>query len=1007
MTMRLPLFLVLAVHALLSSTLSFGGRPDAMVWDIVEKKELMQNIVTWDEHSLFVHGERVMIFSGEIHPFRLPVPSLWLDVLQKIKALGFNCVSIYIDWALLEGKPGEFVSEGVFDLKPFFDAATKAGIYIIARPGPYINAEVSGGGFPGWLQRVRGGLRTGAPDYLNATNNYMSNICQILADAQITNGGPVILLQPENEYTGAHDYLPFPDAAYMEYVIQQARDAGIIVPLISNDANPGGHNAPGTGLGEVDIYGHDGYPLGFDCAHPDVWPNNNLPTTYRSNHIRQSPSTPFSIVEFQGGSFDPWGGWGFEQCSALVNHEFERVFYKNNYAVGVTIFNLYMIYGGTNWGNLGHPGGYTSYDYGSVIKEDRTVTREKYSELKLEATFIQSSPSYLTAIPGISSTSTYSDNSGITVTPVLASNSTDASFFIIRHTNYSSFASTQYRVKLPTSEGELTIPQTNGTLSLNGRDSKMMVTDYDVPGIRLLYSTADIFTHVKQGDNTILIMYAGAGEYNEFAVQSSGSQVNKIKGEASYTVKSDNSTDFTLVYWTATPEDSVIQIGDGLYVYLLDRNSAYNYWLTPIDSSTSKLIIIGPYLVRSASVSSDELRIKADFNASTTVEIIGVPGDVAKIFINDMETTTTISGLSVIANVTITAPSFTVPKLSELDWKYTDSLPEIGEEYDDSLWTVADQQFTDNTHQPLLATVSTYASDYGYHTGVLVYRGHFMATGNEISFSLWTQGGSGFGSSIWLDSTLVSSYLGNGSAEGYQGKYNLTGIEGIELEAGTSHVFTVVVDNTGLNENYDPGYDDMKSPRGILGWRLETSKATNTPISWKLTGNFGGEDYQDRTRGPLNEGGLHAERQGYHLPGTPTDKWASQSPLEGISHPGVAFYATTFDLALPSDEWDIPLAFAFTNDTAASGAYRAQLYVNGWQFGKLTSNIGPQTVFPVPEGILNYGGSNYVAITLWALEEGGARIPGLELVAGTPVWTSRDTVELVDSPAWVKREGAH
>ncbi|XXH04540.1 hypothetical protein Hte_010957 [Hypoxylon texense] len=1003
--MRLPLFLVFAVHALLSSALSFGGRPDAMVWDIVEKRDLAQDIVTWDEHSLFVHGERVMIFSGEIHPFRLPVPSLWIDVLQKIKALGFNCVSIYIDWALLEGKPGEFTAEGVFDLKPFFDAATKAGIYIIARPGPYINAEVSGGGFPGWLQRVRGGLRTGAPDYLNATDNYMSNICKIIADAQITNGGPVILLQPENEYTGAHPYLPFPDGAYMEYVIQQALDAGIIVPFISNDASAQGHNAPGTGLGEVDIYGHDGYPLGFDCAHPDVWPNNNLPTTYTSNHVKQSPSTPFSIVEFQGGSFDPWGGWGFEQCSALVNHEFERVFYKNNYASGVTIFNLYMIYGGTNWGNLGHPGGYTSYDYGSVIKEDRTVTREKYSELKLQATFIQSSPGYLTAIPGSSSTSIYSDNPDITVTPILGNTTNDGSFFIVRHTNYSSLASTKYRMKLPTSRGIVPIPETNGTLTLNGRDSKMMVTDYDVQGTRLLYSTADIFTHLKHGDDTILILYAGAGERNEFVLEGLSGQVNTIKGAAPDIVKSDNATSITLVSWTAKPEGSLMQAGDGFYVYLLDRNSAYNYWLTPIDNSTSKLIINGPYLVRSASISSNELHVKADFNVSTAVQIIGVPTDVTKFFINDVETPAITSNLSVILNVTITPPPFTVPKLSEQTWKYADSLPEIGSGFDDSLWTVADKQFTDNTYQPLLATVSTYASDYGYHTGVLLYRGQFNATGNEKSFSLWTQGGSGFGSSVWLDDVLVASYLGNGSAEGYQGKYD---ISAIELEVGTSHIFTVVVDNTGLNENYDPGYDDMKSPRGILGWRLETTKATNTPINWKLTGNFQGEDYPDHTRGPLNEGGLHAERQGYHLPGTPTETWATSSPLDGIDKAGVAFYATSFHLNLPSDAWDIPLSFAFANDTAAAGgAYRAQLYVNGWQFGKLTSNVGPQTVFPVPEGILNYGGSNYVAVSLWALEEGGAKIPALELVAGTPVWTSREPVVLVHSPAYVEREGVY
>lgn len=97
---------------------------------------------------------------------------MWLDVFQKVKALGFNCVSFYVDWALVEGKSGDYSAEGIFALEPFFDAATEAGIYLLARPGPYINAEVSGGGFPGWLSRIRGTLRTSDPDYLNATDKY-------------------------------------------------------------------------------------------------------------------------------------------------------------------------------------------------------------------------------------------------------------------------------------------------------------------------------------------------------------------------------------------------------------------------------------------------------------------------------------------------------------------------------------------------------------------------------------------------------------------------------------------------------------------------------------------------------------------------------------------------------------------------------------------------------------------------------------------------------------------
>lgn len=108
---------------------------------------------------------------------RLPVPSLWLDVFQKIKALGFNCVSFYIDWALLEGKPGDYRADGVFALEPMYDAAMQAGLYLIARPGPYINAEASGGGFPGWLQRINGTLRTSDPSFMEATQKYETLKC--------------------------------------------------------------------------------------------------------------------------------------------------------------------------------------------------------------------------------------------------------------------------------------------------------------------------------------------------------------------------------------------------------------------------------------------------------------------------------------------------------------------------------------------------------------------------------------------------------------------------------------------------------------------------------------------------------------------------------------------------------------------------------------------------------------------------------------------------------------
>lgn len=149
--------------------------------------------------------------------------------------------------------------------------------------------------------------------------------------------------------------------------------------------------------------------------------------------------------------------------------------------------------GGTNWGNLGYPEGYTSYDYGAPITELRTIERENYSELKLQAMFLQSSPAYLSAIPqnNTYANGSYTGNPKIATTALLGNKT---NFFVIRHAAYNSLSTDEYKMNLPTSKRNVSIPQLGGSLSLIGRDSKFHVTDYDIGGINMLYSTAEIFT---------------------------------------------------------------------------------------------------------------------------------------------------------------------------------------------------------------------------------------------------------------------------------------------------------------------------------------------------------------------------------------------------------------------------------------------------------------------------------------------------------------------------------
>ena len=395
------------------------------------------------------------------------------------------------------------------------------------------------------------------------------------------------------------------------------------------------------------------------------------------------------------------------------------------------------------------------------------------------------------------------------------------------------------------------------------------------------------------------------------------------------------------------------------------------------------------------------LHLTADFNATTTVEVIGAPSAAKNLFINDAKVHHKVDDNGFwVSKVDYSAPKIKLPSLKDLDWKYIDSLPEIQSDYDDSAWTAADHSSSPNTLRPITTPTSLYASDYGFNTGYLIYRGHFSATGDEETFSVQTEGGSGFGSSVWLNGTYLGSIQGNDKTSNATGSYKVP-----NLQKGQSYVITVVVDNMGLNEAWTPGEDDMKHPRGILDYDLSGHDASD--IAWKLTGNLGGEDYLDKVRGPLNEGGLYAERQGFHQPEPPTKHWTSSSPLDGISEAGIAFYSAKLDLDIPKG-WDVPLYFNFKNSTSPPDAYRAQLYVNGYQYGKYTNNIGPQTSYPVPEGILNYRGPNWIGLSLWALQSEGAKLEeGFELVYGTPVNTGMAEVKPAEQPKYKQRKGAY
>ena len=180
--------------------------------------------------QFFLRGKPFRVFSGEIHYPRVP-REYWKDRLLKARAMGLNTVCTYIFWNWHEQEPGTFSFEGNLDVATFVRTAQQVGLQVILRPGPYVCSEWDFGGLPAWLLRepeIR--VRCMDPGYLAAAGRYVERLGKELRDLQITHGGPVILLQVENEYGSFAN-----DGKYMIWLRDQFRKAEFDVPFFTSD----------------------------------------------------------------------------------------------------------------------------------------------------------------------------------------------------------------------------------------------------------------------------------------------------------------------------------------------------------------------------------------------------------------------------------------------------------------------------------------------------------------------------------------------------------------------------------------------------------------------------------------------------------------------------------------------------------------------------------------------------------------------------------------------------
>ena len=283
------------------------------------------------------------IVSGAIHYFRVH-EGLWDDRLEKAAVFGLDTVETYVPWNCHEPHPGEYDFSGRFDLETFLRKAASHGFKVILRPGPYICAEWDNGGFPGWLLAVPGiRLRCMNGPYLEAVEKWFTVLFGKIRPFLKSNGGPVIIMQIENEY-GSYGN----DTEYMKYLEALYRRSGIDVPLFTSDG-PYGQCPLG---GCVDgVFAAANFGTNSDAAF--------------SSMRRLRPDGPDFCMEFWNGWFDHWGEPHQTRPEtpdgATLAKELDHIL-----ARGASL-NFYMFHGGTNFGLTAGANGNFKHDYAPVV----------------------------------------------------------------------------------------------------------------------------------------------------------------------------------------------------------------------------------------------------------------------------------------------------------------------------------------------------------------------------------------------------------------------------------------------------------------------------------------------------------------------------------------------------------------------------------------------------------------------------------------------------------------
>jgi hypothetical protein len=905
------------------------------------------DFIRYDSDCFTIHGTDVFIFSLEC-PYPRVRSELWRDRFTKVRQAGFNTIDTYIFWNYHERSPGEF---NFTELEQYLQLAKDFGFWVIVRPGPYVDAEFERGGFPAYILAQRFPVRSMHPQSLRTSKHWYDHVLPVIRRYQITEGGPIILMQIENEI----DFTNVPEAEqreYLRFLAHLAWDAGIEVPLISNVSSVVRDRTDPDMARLLDAC--DFYPRWSFLTDREL-PSSTTGLTMEEKvglsdravlaSLRKmrtdEPNCPLSVAELGTGYYSKFGGKLSEDeegTDALQTNALTKTIIEN----GVTYLNYYLGWGGTNF-DWAAKGVTTTYDFAAPIREWGGLW-EKYYTVRGIGVFLQLFGKQIVRSHAIEN-GCYCSHPDVHA--ALRVNGKSGFVFLRGNTDADHHYTMTFHDPASDANRHFTVPRV-GQLTLGPHRMKILPVQVPLNAGQLLYSTAEVLAHGRNGVRELLIIYDEPGALVELALE--WKHEPQLTGEPVY-MWWDSRSESVVIGLHITKQPHFLLIEDRLLIVGLQRDLALRTWVhkystnepagEPGGDASSVPFITDAYLLRATGQSKSGIWAELDFLPGEHSLLTLLPAPPAKCLIDGSPKEVHYDTTWHAVRVEISTPGLPAEAIDigqvQLSVERFD--PARGQ------WTTG----------PARALEDLGPVPYGY----VKYRAHFAFNGEAMMYiSTFTNNEK----KVFLNGKYVAEASQPGRFVGFSPAAY------IQRGENLAEISYELFGSTEFGEE-----EKMAELNGIEALRLGPDPQTATNVAAWQVQTF-----------PA------AMRERDVDPNFSFGAWKTMSlgvePFSGELVPAFTWCRAQFHLPLTDPPWSAPWKLVFRCDSDAL------FYLNGSFVGRFTT-AGPQTDFYLPEPFLRRSPTPNVLTVMLAYTESSAPIRTLRVEPYSDYAARRTRVE--------------